>query len=507
MASLYVKLLVTTGLARWLDQDHAFLSDLASRLRTNEIDDTVVKLRELEISVAVVDRLPGPSISEPMGATATTDHLSQGIGGFYEGIAVKLWRSRAFSRDSPVVPKASPSPTRCIDFTHTIAGPPPHSYVRTALLQPANTLFVNGKEATMFRVNAILPKSRKAKVRFSPAEELDLLRIPDTMNGSESLNLPLIALTKPRRVCSGMGNVISSLENADTDEREMPASTELERAVSDFLGQRSTNSTEVFAFIEPKTANGMTPSDQSSNNLKWSEALRHGVLRKVTGGGGGWGNKRGLLSFDPSEHLSDAPDGSSAFGADDDTSNAITPIAQPGDTVQFFATLPNPPSKDEASRGSYDLQPTPKIQPRGTVTSVVTMLGKIPFTGDGGTAQPINQTSRWTMIPNLFGMLTERNMSLITVLPADSGLPQKLNTRLNVPYACLTYSFSFKKGNVSTKDQRSGLSGGDGADSNIARPRDISSSKWTRTKTFRKIVSSHVKMVKYPAKEGPKITQ
>lgn len=429
----------------------------------------MVRLRHLEIAVAVVDRLPGPSASEPLGPTATTGHLSQGIGCSYEGFAIKLWPSRDFGRDSPVEAKASPSPNRCVSFTHRIPGPPQHAYVRTTMLQPANTLFVNGKEATMFRVKASIPKSRNAKIQFSDTIELDVLRIPDKSLGHEFLTLPLIELTKPRRVSSSMGNVISSLENADTDEKDMPASMELERAVSDFLGQRSTTSTQVFAFIKPNTTNDTTLSDQSSNISKWSDALKHGVLRKVTGGGGGWGHKRGLLSFDPSDVLSDVPDIPSAFGIDDDTSSSISSIAQPGDTVQFFATLPYPPPEDEISQASYGMQPIPTIERRKSHASLVTMLGKIPSTGDGDNTQSANQTSRWTMIPNLFGMLTERNVSVITALPADSGHSQTLTTRLNVPYACLTHSSSSKKVDVSTKDQRSEGSAKDKADSAIGR--------------------------------------
>ena len=104
-------------------------------------------------------------------------------------------------------------------------------------------------------------------------------------------HLPLKQLTFPRRIEAGMGNILKQT-SSETDTPQ-GASRELEKAVLDYISSSSTpplsEKLSIFARLTPH-------SPTAHENLFTAPGAR---IHRVLSGGGGWGNKAGLLSLDP----------------------------------------------------------------------------------------------------------------------------------------------------------------------------------------------------------------
>ncbi|OAP54863.1 hypothetical protein AYL99_11311 [Fonsecaea erecta] len=191
------------------------------------------------------------------------------------------------------------SPTRTSD---------PPSPVRHVTLPTANTVFVNGQRTTLFQDlwRLELSDSEEPAIRHFGRNNLKSFRLNLQCSGDSFVNggsAPLQALTKPRKIIQSMGNVLRQIE---VDDEAVPASRELEKAVSAYIKSNPASTTRgpllVFALIRSSrtsssdAAADMSSETQGSGPLKslWDGAR----LFKVSGGGGGWGKRQGLLSLE-----------------------------------------------------------------------------------------------------------------------------------------------------------------------------------------------------------------
>ncbi|RPB28717.1 hypothetical protein L211DRAFT_404914 [Terfezia boudieri ATCC MYA-4762] len=113
--------------------------------------------------------------------------------------------------------------------------------------------------------------------------------------------LPLIPLTAPRQVLHCAGNILRELSLPEDPNTGIPASRELESAVDRFLTENpqvlAGRKLDIFALITPPGCE-YPQRDRNGGIDPWD--LQSGQkLRRVLGGGGGWGKKMGLLSIDP----------------------------------------------------------------------------------------------------------------------------------------------------------------------------------------------------------------
>lgn len=153
-------------------------------------------------------------------------------------------------------------------------------------------------------------------------------------------SLPLRALTPPRRIAAGLGNILKQL---DSDGAAVGASRELEKAVTEYVGAQEPNAggVSVFARLTPRN-----PAEEEGKE-GGCDFLAPGVrVHRVLSGGGGWGSKAGLLSLDPQ---GEADVGGFAEGFENSVFNAVgqpgaegegkkrpTGIVTVGEWVQFF---------------------------------------------------------------------------------------------------------------------------------------------------------------------------
>ncbi len=350
--------LVTPKLAHLFEPGGAFLKDAMTRIYGKDL------MAEVFSMVAIVDKIPGQWMIEEQRINDC------------EGISVML-KPRAPSpseKDSyheiGTMSVADSTPPRAFLEFRSALGPLAHDdsqnteiIYRVAL---ANTLFINGRNATMFDT-----KWKKSFEDLNPEQSRYLstyhFHLPHQPMDMEVSSIPLVSLTEPRIVITAMGNIISKIQ---VGEKVVPASTELEAAVVGSAKSMAKEAalesrTRIYAFVsgtdvreDPKAKfSTFHPFTQFLRNLKFGAGLY-----QVIGGGGGWGHKRGLLALEPANPFINTAQSASAFGIDGDSSikapNTETSPAKEGHSVRFYQLQHN--LIKSSNLASVDNSPSPQ---------------------------------------------------------------------------------------------------------------------------------------------------
>ena len=155
----------------------------------------------------------------------------------------------------------------------------------------------------------------------------------ETRTGSGKIfsSLPLKALTPARKISEGLGNILRALDSPVGV--EPGASRELEVAVDEYIASLPVDTpvperVDVFARLTAQE-----PGTPLPNELLLYPGAR---IHRVLSGGGGWGNRAGLLSLDPQGER-DVANFSNEFekrfeGSDE----AHGGVVKVGEWVQFF---------------------------------------------------------------------------------------------------------------------------------------------------------------------------
>lgn len=268
--------------------------------------------------------------------------------------------------------------------------------LRHLTLPVANTLFLNGSRSTLFEdVWRITFRSSGSVIDHLDRRSLksyDVLLHCHPESFIRGGYAPLRALTTPRKVIRSMGNVLAEIE---IDGQAAPASRELEKAVTDYLGANPARGPEpllVYALIQPGATSSTATSDLNKDGSRRSSVLtrmwKDAILFKVTGGGGGWGKKQGLLSLETAVDFETHDNGLTFPDLDDVEDNDYLhqmksqSIVPQDSTVQFLVysteqptdpgsllvqphvsvdwqtiilgTAPNPDTQDQQSDGQSD---------------------------------------------------------------------------------------------------------------------------------------------------------
>ncbi|KAF4626155.1 hypothetical protein G7Y89_g12006 [Cudoniella acicularis] len=210
----------------------------------------------------------------------------------------------------------------------------------------ANTLFTNGRKSTLIISKWQLSRGSFKKVKSFEKKNQTI----NVFNGMKSLepSIPVLPLTPPRTIASGLGNIVRTLQFGQEDIG--PASRELEECVDEYLklskdANQSSPKFSVWALIIPDHI--MRPLEELQGfridlTPKQISSYRQGkqyvgfwiskgaIFARVVSGGGGWGLKQGLLSLDPETSYSNIddilPDSSMSF--QEQQSSALGNIAQ-----------------------------------------------------------------------------------------------------------------------------------------------------------------------------------
>jgi len=456
---------VTPSLATWLLDDHTFLTKAIRRLYSQAANRTTI-----HVLCAVVDRLPvgtagklGTSLEDE--CTRRVNEPPVGEQG-YEGLTFATFPTAAsLASTSP-----SSAEKGAIDFVLPGETAEKDLYTDTWRLPLANTVFQTGTPTTMqlsrwslVNRDDFLGLEMKTNVSHHGVQLTPLDR--PAVQPLSALSIPLLPLTLPRLVEGCMGNIITRIVGR---QREIvTASSELEKVVPEFFHARGEPPQPVTAWalvipasLKEEVLNRTKsiihnhknepaeniPRDEAwkllwrskptswDNTVPW--ALGKGArLHRVLSGGGGWGKKAGLLSLDPVPMSEEVPirmeDATSAFDGPGHFSDALTPVVQDGDSIQFFIS----PTADSNVSGLSNLQSAHKHGTWGWE------LGTIPSTVDsipGGSWQHTGPDTRTCQVfKHAFGALAEGGMTLTRRHQLAPEQPQSTisTTTIDVPYS------------------------------------------------------------------------
>lgn len=480
---------ITPEFIEWFDEENKFLDRVLEHIHRNwfvslgSLGSPTLSQedhRKIVSRVAVVDRLPFPG-----GNSSGCPGITLAVTAGHELPPTASQPLVESERHLPYITVETPFPNNNDDEQKSLS----------ILLRPANTLFVNGLQATMFADEWVLNRETTSRSKISrkgPRQRLNRLSWAHVAQ-SASFTVPLQKLTEPREIAMCMGNVISKLVGEQNSEL-FSASLELEQKVSSFMRSKSTTDGRlaVFALIAPKTRlsiqsmqrpvipteflgchnladtdHAITEEERTRDFIRL--AISEGAhLHRVTSGGGGWGKKKGLLSLEPAMDFGSEDSDSHALEILEDFEGTLEQdrpvwsqhqpqIARPGDLIQFYGIFTSKEGEEALIRkestktalkvpSSFSWHPEEWI--RGEVST--TIWGVIPPQDSSDASTFSTLGNNLITIPHQFGMLSESGMALQRLdgkvekqAPGGSRVTARTTTsitRIDVPHAVLTYS-------------------------------------------------------------------
>ncbi|KAL4980688.1 hypothetical protein BDW66DRAFT_36568 [Aspergillus desertorum] len=431
--------LFTPAFVHWADAQGTFFQQCLSRLYQKTSD----RPSQLPIHAvgAIVDRLP---------------HYTRERNTFGESEGVSILLAR---RDDIQGKAATPrqirsaeieEPTLLFSFRENVKGQSEGQSKRQLVheigLRLANTIFLNGKENTLFGTRWAYDASSKGLKleKFVDLSTCSVMMTPNTIRSS--LDLPLYPVGERRKVISSMGNILRRVaKHADgSSDDSMPASSDLEKELPRYIAENdiADRRVTVWALIEKTQKSPYTRSNHSKRSL--AEAIQNGGgLHRVMSGGGGWGKKQGLLSLDPEMSFGKPGEGgikplhqllskneaNSAYEAAPPPElpmflqdlSTLSQTAGPGDYVQFFASV--------AEQELYTGSSISSCESFGE--SVLCCFG-VMSDADVLSSQTANHKNL-TVVPNHFGALSTKAITYQQPLAEAQRDMSETHTKIDVP--------------------------------------------------------------------------
>ena len=441
-------LLVTPAHIRLLDDGNPFIPSLL-QLAVEKPK----SWQHYDLLAVVVDRIPQNRSSasyRSRGGHAADVGSSQRtrVEDGFQGISMAVLDSEAAvpdlwsPRDTPHERETMTIQQRCtLSFSL-----PPSPGVRTQLsdksasqplvkrmlqLPVANTLFQNGRTSTLFAQKWEIksreestPEHLSSKRTWLPQQTIDMgsIFIDEGMRIQldHFVHSHLTPITPARTITAAVGNIVRRISGDDALADAPPASEELERAISTAIqqGQIPARQAGVWALIRPQRYAALDQAARLQRPVRdmIGYAILSGArLHKVLSGGGGWGEKHGLLALDPDSdyshhHRAFEP----SFGDDQDAEaerrGALGEVAKQGDNITFYvyrSPSDTKPSSSYATVSGNSSQPATATLNFGSLPSTVDAMPEVDSTEAEAHAQ-----SELMVEEDHFGMLSEQGMSL-----------------------------------------------------------------------------------------------
>ncbi|KAL8658375.1 MAG: hypothetical protein Q9226_001051 [Calogaya cf. arnoldii] len=321
-------------------------------------------------------------------------------------------------------------------------------------LPVANTVFHNGRESTIQAQRwivgeTILQPTLACIKRSWLHEQVVRVAFPFPLEPDKAplqVTVPITRISLPQRVATSMGNVIRQMFPVDNPSKAAqldipselePASKQLEYVVTDWLAEpgNEMRAVEVWALVRPPRT---LQRFRYGNFSKLVKAGAH--FHKVLSGGGGWGNRQGLLALDPEVDFDVAPELTMAQDFDNvspeaEGGNLSSQIVNTGDIVEFFARdlIESSSTATPESKHSHYIRCQPCLI-FGTTPSTIDAMPK------PSSMMQHSPSSDCIFIPAHFGMLSEQGVSLTTT-SIDGEVSR---TKIDVPHALLSCGLTQK---------------------------------------------------------------
>ena len=414
-----VTVLVTPQFASILELDNPnFINLIKAQCHSARPDD------QINVLAAVVDEVPSPSSRRrgELGASAPSTDPRTGISVLVrdsEALLLRLWED-----DGGLSTHGANALDGTLGFSidvqevsgngHTQSSASSQHQLTLAL---PNTIFESGREHTLialcYSVTDVSTEGQVTDLRCIRSRHLhrfnlDLGSAKSPLAARATIdNAAMQPLTSFRKITDAMGNIVRRLAAPGPDATPLPASRELEEALR---AEKSLNF-EIWAEVAP----GGEPADPSQ---QLQEALQRGHrFYRITGGGGGWGARAGLLSLEPPRLL--AP----PVAAEEDRAPGlagaellVTELAKPGDLVRFWRV---PVFRHaDYTQGTAHEDHTQGIAREETgeqdveSTAVTFVFGSSPFKEPKDITQPESLGASTPVVYGLFGALSHQPAAL-----------------------------------------------------------------------------------------------
>ncbi|KAL8901036.1 MAG: hypothetical protein Q9192_000757 [Flavoplaca navasiana] len=318
---------------------------------------------------------------------------------------------------------------------------------KTIKLPVANTVFHNGRESSIqaqrWIVGETMLEPTLACIKRSWIHE-QVLRIafpypPEPDKFPLQIIAPMKCIGPRQRVATSMGNIIRQVHSLEDlsgpaphrfQSEAEPASKQLEDAINQWVTEpgNEMGAVEVWALVRPPT---ILQRHREKFFTKIVKAGGH--FHKVLSGGGGWGNRQGLLALDPEVDFDVTPELTMAQDFNSvvpEEGTAPSQIVNPGDFVEFFVRRPIKASSTERPKVANSLFfKCPPCVVFGTTPSTVDAMPE-----PDGMTHPNGSSSDCIFIPCHFGMLSEQGASLKTT-SIDGEVTR---TKIDIPHALVS---------------------------------------------------------------------
>ncbi|KAL9120058.1 MAG: hypothetical protein Q9187_003387 [Circinaria calcarea] len=429
-ATPLVVLFVTPALTALLSNANGFIPNVLPQAFQD-----LATGQEIDVLAAVVDQISYPPRVRLLGSGLGGDGLKYGS----EGVSMLVGNSGAMAPDlwSPrdqICERETMSIEQRCSLTFITQPPTNAATVRKAsgfLWKPvvsrsvelplANTLFQSGKTSTFFAQRWVVTetqygKPRLKRVKHSILHQQNLKFTHQVGIGQGAFHTSLYDyLTPPQIVTASMGNIIRRFQVGDDAGKDEPASTKLEEAMSLRRGDSESLPfmSEVWAQVIPRELWSSHPRPLPAGVEMTNQGYR---FHRVLSGGGGWGNKQGLLSLDPDSTFHRPGNNTNGvFGDGHDSQSeqheAFGEVVRPGDAVRFLLFNDRRVPQDEVHSHFTGSQPLMLIGPPSF------RIGTIPSTIDGlpDSGKPLNKAADmpdYIVFKGHFGALSETGMSV-----------------------------------------------------------------------------------------------
>lgn len=436
-------LLVTSGFAHWLDDSDPFLAQFLNRLYPSGSSSTT-----LYAVAAVIDKLPrnpAPSTEPTPGYRENSE--AEGLSLLIVGKEDVHGKAKPQRR---IGGPASEEPDLVICVQNRGEGNPFVGSTYQVGLRLAHTIFLNGKESTLFGIRGSYDENLDAYTLDSKVDLTSCVVTSAANTVHSDLALPLHPVTQRRRVITSMGNILRQVaKSTDPGSIEpMPASSELEKELPRYINENNIldQRVSVWALVEKPDVVIADPNAAVQDRVV--ESLRQGgKLHRVMSGGGGWGKKQGLLSLDPEVSFPgtarrhglvgldelfnpnpDAPLEMPSFlanGMGGDDLSQLSQVATAGDFIQFFVGIESVPSQNGVQ---VDHRHDESVTYRFGVVSDV----------EGAEMVSVNKGEEALVrVPNSFGALSEKAIAY-TQPVVQGNKTSNSSTKLDIPGCLVT---------------------------------------------------------------------
>ncbi|KAJ5163508.1 uncharacterized protein N7500_005338 [Penicillium coprophilum] len=312
-------------------------------------------------------------------------------------------------------------------------------------LRLANTIFVNGRETTIFGMRWLWDKDSNGYALDSSIDLTSCMVTATSQAIDTALELPLHPVTERRRVMTSMGNILRQLAKSTdaTSTDTIPASSELEKELPRYIAEHNIvdQRVSVWALVEKPDLEVTDPGSSTQDRL--TQSLRQGgKLHHVMSGGGGWGKKQGLLSLDPevtfsgtakqdelvalsqvfdrdtTAQLDTLPSIDKGIAVDD--LSLLSQVATAGDYIQFFVSI-QPTGPQGKISGNHDSQEEPISYQFGMVADSIELE----------THETEEDSNGIISLPRTFGALSEKAIAYSQPIKGETA--SESCTKLNIP--------------------------------------------------------------------------